>query len=147
MGGGMVGHREFGMIGIVAAMALAGCETAPAPQGYPNEPNTSGKRPERMLAKHPAPSGSCTVPTPAPTGSEVPGPGEHDGHAQEGKHTSRVVVKDVDVKPIPIDLIEVSPEARCPNCFLQIAEVGKQSEARWVCDAKIHGKSDNPRRT
>lgn len=133
--------RNVGWIsGILATVLISGCELTPPSEGYHYETTTVGKHPERKAVKDREPEDNVVkVPSTVPTEPLEPGIGEHYEYQYRGRYASKVVLKDVEVSHVPVEVIEVSADQRCPKCHWDYVTVGKRSMIKWFCDAKNHG--------
>ncbi|HVR83811.1 MAG TPA: hypothetical protein VMU54_05820 [Planctomycetota bacterium] len=126
----------------MASIFVVGCETTPPPEGFHYETYTVGKHPERRVVKDydVADNQIAVAPTKTvPTSSIEPGPGEHYEYQYRGRYISKVVKKDIDENAVPVQVIEVPADERCPKCHWDYVTVGKRSVIKWFCDAKVHG--------
>ena len=120
-----------GMVAVVSLSVMVGCQEEPAPQGYHHEMVDNGKRKEQVTVADPDPA-QANKPWKVMvlTNSDVPGPGDYYVYVNEGKHTSRVLVHDEELKGGPQGLtLEVSPDQVCPYCKATYVNVGSWHEA------------------
>lgn len=129
-----------GMVTAVSSWVLAGCQSEPAPQGYHYEMADNGKRKEQVLVADPdSAQANKPLKVMVPSNADAPGPGDYYVYVTEGKHSSRVLVHDEEVKGGPQGLlIEVSPDQVCPRCKAIYVNVGKHAEKRFYCNSDVH---------